>query len=61
IWVDHISINQQDDEEKTEQVGNMGRIYGAASEVIVWLGPAADGLDGLMDIWSSWGNLIIQW
>jgi hypothetical protein len=53
IWTDQISINQSDDNEKSEQVANMHRIYQAASNVIVWLGPAADGSDEYMDTWNQ--------
>lgn len=61
IWVDQLCINQQDDEEKTQQVRNMDRIYRAASEVIIWLGLAADGSDRFMDIWAKFGTRLIDW
>jgi hypothetical protein len=51
IWVDQISINQSDDDEKNEQVANMYRIYQTASNVIVWLGSTADGSDEVMETW----------
>ena len=38
IWVDAICINQQDDREKSEQVGLMSRTYSDARMVSVWLG-----------------------
>jgi hypothetical protein len=53
IWVDQISINQSDDDEKNEQVANMYQIYQAAIDVIIWLGPAADGSDELFDTWNQ--------
>jgi hypothetical protein len=53
IWVDQISINQSDNDEKNEQVANMYRIYQAAIDVIIWLGPAADGSDELFDTWNQ--------
>ena len=37
-WIDAVCINQQDLSEKTQQVQMMGRIYGDAEEVVVWLG-----------------------
>jgi hypothetical protein len=49
LWIDQICINQSDVKEKTEQVKVMGRIYRSAEQVRVWLGPAADGSDDLMD------------
>ena len=38
IWADAICINQTDNEEKSEQVAMMGRIYSLATRVIIWLG-----------------------
>jgi hypothetical protein len=43
LWIDQICINQEDNAEKESQVGLMGRVYSSASQVIVWLGPEADG------------------
>ncbi|KAH6648387.1 heterokaryon incompatibility protein-domain-containing protein [Truncatella angustata] len=45
FWVDAICINQEDNDEKEVQVRLMGDIYRQASEVIVWLGAAADNSD----------------
>lgn len=38
LWVDSLCINQQDDDERTSQVGLMAMIYRFAEEVIIWLG-----------------------
>lgn len=38
IWADALCINQDDDEEKSVQVGMMGKIYSMASSVIIWIG-----------------------
>lgn len=38
VWIDAVSINQQDIEEKTAQVQMMSAIYSKAAVVIVWLG-----------------------
>jgi hypothetical protein len=38
LWVDAISINQQDVREREVQVGLMARLYHQAQEVIIWLG-----------------------
>jgi Heterokaryon incompatibility protein (HET) len=38
LWVDAISINQKNNEEKSVQVPLMSFIYSRAKEVIVWLG-----------------------
>ncbi|USW50912.1 Putative heterokaryon incompatibility [Septoria linicola] len=42
LWIDAISINQDDLEERSEQVLRMGDIYRQASRVVVWLGPALE-------------------
>jgi hypothetical protein len=38
IWIDAITINQEDIDEKNKQVALMGDIYTHALEVIIWLG-----------------------
>ena len=46
IWVDAVSIDQSNTEEKTGQLEAMGLIYKSAHRVIVWLGletPMEDG------------------
>lgn len=50
LWVDALSINQIDDEEKTHQVQQMRAIYELASRVVVWLGKASDDSDLAMDL-----------
>ncbi|VUC26593.1 unnamed protein product [Clonostachys rosea] len=37
MWIDQITINQRDNEEKSEQVRMMGQVYSNAKEVLVWL------------------------
>lgn len=49
LWVDAICINQQDTEEKMQQVRQMTDIYRSASQVLIWLGPAADGSDQVIN------------
>ncbi|EAQ87373.1 hypothetical protein CHGG_03992 [Chaetomium globosum CBS 148.51] len=43
LWVDALCINQRDTAEKNTQVPLMSRIYRAAAQVLVWLGPEPDG------------------
>ncbi|KAI0144497.1 heterokaryon incompatibility protein-domain-containing protein [Xylariaceae sp. FL1272] len=43
-WVDALCINQ-DEEEKSEQVQQIPQIYSQATEVLCWLGEAADDSD----------------
>ncbi|MCJ1471782.1 hypothetical protein MMC13_000423 [Lambiella insularis] len=45
FWIDAISINQLDVEEKNEHVRGMRSICEHARAVIAWLGPATDGTD----------------
>lgn len=49
IWIDAICINQADNAEKAQQVRRMHEIYGAARQVVVWLGSAGDRSDLAMD------------
>ena len=42
IWADAVCINQSDNDEKSNQVQNMGSVYATASMVIVWLGNEDD-------------------
>jgi Heterokaryon incompatibility protein (HET) len=38
LWIDALCLNQADTLERNHQVSQMGRIYGSADHVIVWLG-----------------------
>lgn len=49
LWVDAICINQDDIEERSGQVQQMGDIYGKAQEVVVWLGPKDERLAKAID------------
>ncbi|KIX03749.1 uncharacterized protein Z518_07302 [Rhinocladiella mackenziei CBS 650.93] len=49
MWVDAICINQRDEGEKSAQMKRMYEIYQQALEVAVWLGPAADRSNEIMD------------
>lgn len=39
FWIDAVSINQSDVDERNAQVSMMDKIYASASQVLVWLGP----------------------
>ena len=43
LWIDAISINQEDNKEKSVQVGKMSDIYKKAQKVWVWLGEKSEG------------------
>jgi hypothetical protein len=45
LWVDVICINQEDTDEKNRQVQQMTDIYLNATQVVIWLSPAADESD----------------
>jgi Heterokaryon incompatibility protein (HET) len=45
LWVDAICINQHDATEKEQQARNMRQVFGKATSVLVWLGPAEDRSD----------------
>ncbi|KAJ5210109.1 hypothetical protein N7491_009921 [Penicillium cf. griseofulvum] len=49
IWIDALCINQDDLAEVSHEVSFMKDIYTRASRVFVWLGPAADNSDEVMD------------
>ncbi|KAK7743526.1 hypothetical protein SLS53_004060 [Cytospora paraplurivora] len=53
LWVDAVCINQGDNVEKGPQVQLMGQIYSKAAQVLIWLGPAADGSNELLDHMSA--------
>jgi len=44
LWADQICINQEDRDERSQQVQFMNMIYNNASTVLVWLGPADQGV-----------------
>lgn len=50
LWVDALSINQIDDEEKSHQVQQMYSVYHSATRVVIWLGKELDDSDLAMDL-----------
>ncbi|KAI6083982.1 HET-domain-containing protein [Hypoxylon rubiginosum] len=55
LWVDAVCINQDDIPEKNIQVPQMGRLYGSAGSVIVWLGSS----DPNIQLAVSWAQTYI--
>jgi heterokaryon incompatibility protein (HET) len=49
IWIDAVSIDQSDADEKSWQVAQMGDVYRQATQVLVWLGIALDDSGLAMD------------
>ncbi|KAJ4384382.1 hypothetical protein N0V85_008359 [Neurospora sp. IMI 360204] len=58
LWIDQICIDQPDSDEKVVQVGLMKQIYSRAEQVLIWLGPAADGSDEVMDALAELGSSV---
>ncbi|EGO55055.1 hypothetical protein NEUTE1DRAFT_130947 [Neurospora tetrasperma FGSC 2508] len=56
LWIDQLCIDQSDSDEKAVQVGLMSQIYSRAKQVLIWLGPAADGSDEVMDVLAELGK-----
>ncbi|KAF5008669.1 hypothetical protein FDECE_5081 [Fusarium decemcellulare] len=52
LWIDAICINQEDPKERSAQVLLMGKIYSAAEQAVVWLGPdpMSDGVNRMFDL-----------
>jgi hypothetical protein len=44
IWIDAICIDQNNNAERSHQVGHMDSIYSRAERTIVWFGPIRDGI-----------------
>ena len=53
LWIDAISINQNDEEEKNAQISKMKDIYHRADSVIVWVGNPRNGSDAVMGLLSD--------
>jgi hypothetical protein len=45
FWIDAISINQEDDNERTHQVRQMVEIYKSATQMFIWMGEEIEHLD----------------
>lgn len=43
LWIDAVSINQSDNQERAQQIKLMSDIFSNAANVCIWLGPAATG------------------
>jgi hypothetical protein len=53
LWIDAICINQFDLPEKGHQVASMGKIYGDAWRVIVWLGCPKFAISRIIDVFTE--------
>jgi hypothetical protein len=50
LWIDALSINQGDTQERSEQVKLMSQIYQNAQGVLVWLGPEDRMTDSALEL-----------
>jgi hypothetical protein len=50
LWIDAISINQEDAVERSRQVRRMGEIYDNAMSVYSWVGPKTNDTDEAIDL-----------
>ena len=50
LWIDAICIDQTNNTEKSRQIPLMAKIYGVASNVLVWLGPGDSATDKAFDL-----------
>lgn len=68
LWIDALSIDQANPDEKRHQVDIMSRIFGRATAVLAWLGPAQRESDAAMRALSAdsfhryqtWGPFVDQ-
>lgn len=56
LWLDSICINQRNDGERASQVKLMRKIYGQASQTLVWLGEQSDDTDQAIDFLITLGQ-----
>jgi hypothetical protein len=62
LWIDALSIDQSNNEEKGMQVGMMGKNFRFAFRVIAWLGPEANESGRAMEILGHIGSqIIVDW
>jgi hypothetical protein len=45
LWIYAICIHQDDEQERSAEVGRIGLIYSKVAQTIVWLGPASETSD----------------
>jgi hypothetical protein len=57
LWIDALSINQGDIQERSEQVKVMGDIYQKATRVVIWLGPEDQSTQKATKLMNEWNKL----
>ena len=68
LWIDALSIDQNNNNDRTQQVDLMSRIYATADRVVAWLGPSYGDSETAMhhlakpiSHWRVKGNLSRLW
>jgi hypothetical protein len=56
LWIDQVCIDQENTNEKNSQVPLMKDIYREAIQTIIWLGPAENNSDEVMDLLADVGK-----
>ncbi|KAI8720204.1 HET domain-containing protein [Fusarium sp. LHS14.1] len=57
IWIDQICINQDDQDERVQQIGQMCAIYERASMDVFWIGEPGEHTEDVMDMLESLNRL----
>lgn len=60
LWIDAISINQEDGLEKSLQITQMAIIFGRATRVLIWLGPQGNRPHDVFQMLSALARLWIE-
>ncbi|KAF2672194.1 hypothetical protein BT63DRAFT_422702 [Microthyrium microscopicum] len=58
LWIDAISINQEDTLERSHQVNMMGEIFSRADTVLIWLGPEQDNSSSILQYLKAMPSLV---
>jgi len=58
LWIDAVCINQGDSDERSTQVGMMGKIYMKSRSVIIWLGKEDSETEKAISLLTKFGNAV---
>ncbi|KAF3009459.1 hypothetical protein E8E13_002094 [Curvularia kusanoi] len=62
LWIDALCIDQSNIDEHSQQVSQMHNVFSQASQVLVYLGEAWDGIDSTLELMAFAGNrLDLHW
>ncbi|KAK8063081.1 hypothetical protein PG997_015178 [Apiospora hydei] len=60
LWIDALCIDQANDEEKGQQVGQMRLVYQYADNVLIWLGLGSEDTDSSMEMMTMLDVRVMQ-